>query len=106
MDEGVHISFAVPAICLFDGADTEFLAHLVEDEALKPVERIDDDGSEVVFLVPEGGQFGDDVTDVLCERELAGVDLAEAVLGLDEDGVGSGCPEGRLYCTPLRDVLY
>ena len=63
---------------------------------LKPVGGVEDDRLEVVWLVPQGGHRGSDVREVLRQRELGGVDLAEAVLCLNEDWIGRGGAEEAL----------
>ena len=55
-----------------------------------------DDRLEVVRLVPQGGHRGSHVGKVLGQQELGCIDLAEAVLGLEEDGIGRGGAEEAL----------
>ena len=89
----MDVALAIAAVRLLDGPDAEVAAYLVPDETLQPVCGIEHDRLEVVGLVPQRSQCGGDVGKAFRQRELGGVDLAEPVLGLDEDRVRGRCAE-------------
>jgi hypothetical protein len=72
------------------------LAGLRPDQRFQPVGAVDHRRLEVVLLVVEGDQALDDVFEGACDREVAGLDRAETVFGLDEDRIAGAGGEGGL----------
>lgn len=92
----VDVALAVAAVGLFDGLHAVVVADAVPDEALGPVERIDDERVELALLVAHGLELEDEVVEARAERELRSVDFRESVLGLDEHGIRRDGGEARL----------
>ena len=49
----MHVTLGVTPVDLFDRIDAEFATQLVPDQALEPIETVEGDGLEVVWLGPE-----------------------------------------------------
>ena len=75
------ISSAEASISFFNGVDTVFEADFVEDQALKPISRIHNDGLELVSFVPKRGQFREHLGKRMGKREFPAINFAESVFG-------------------------
>jgi hypothetical protein len=89
--EGKHIALAVTNI--FDVADAALATDFGQDQAFEPVEGIDDNRSIRMVLDVERLQRLDRVGVGGRDRELVAVDLAQPVLGLDENWPLASGPE-------------
>ncbi|MFO0873162.1 MAG: hypothetical protein U0575_04220 [Phycisphaerales bacterium] len=85
----------LPVADVLHRLDASLRADLGVDQALEPVERVDDDGLELVLLGVELAERGEDVAIPRGQREAGHVDVGEAVLRLDEDRLfGARCERG------------
>ena len=101
MGQRMGVAFPEPAVRLFDGPDTEFPAHFVENQALQPVEAVDHHCLVGVILVAESLECTGNFRQAFSQRELRAVDFAQTIFSLNEDRSRSIGSEGRFAHTFL-----